>query len=213
MSEIHSTETVIRMRDIRKVYDTGKVQVEALCGIDLEVGSGELVAIVGPSGSGKSTLMNLIGCLDTPSAGSYELRGQSVSGMKRDQLAAIRNRRVGFVFQSFNLLPQITAYENVEMPLRLGELTPVDLINIDGESLIDQPVEHRCCIRIVLVIDVEQLMVDLMGQADPIALAAGRVRHAKEIHHHRTITQPAHVRPPRPIHEIPRAAGDLPSRE
>jgi putative ABC transport system ATP-binding protein len=108
------------MRDIRKVYDTGKVQVEALCGIDLEVDRGELVAIIGPSGSGKSTLMNLIGCLDTPSAGEYELRGQSVSGMKRDQLAAIRNRRVGFVFQSFNLLSQISAYENVEMPLLFG---------------------------------------------------------------------------------------------
>lgn len=119
---IDPTETVIRMQGIRKVYDTGKVKVEALRGIDLEVRRGELVAIVGPSGSGKSTLMNLIGCLDTPTSGSYDLRGESVAGLKREQLAAIRNRRVGFVFQSFNLLPQISAYENVELPMLFGSL-------------------------------------------------------------------------------------------
>jgi putative ABC transport system ATP-binding protein len=111
---------VIRMNGIRKVYDTGKVKVEALRGIDLTVQDGEMVAIVGPSGSGKSTLMNLIGCLDTPSSGSYELQGESVAKMKREQLAAVRNRKVGFVFQNFNLLPQISAYENVEMPLLFG---------------------------------------------------------------------------------------------
>ena len=111
---------VIHMRRIRKVYDTGKIKVEALRGIDLDVQPGEFLAIVGPSGSGKSTLMNLIGCLDTPTDGLYQLRGEPVAGMKRDQLADIRNRRVGFVFQNFNLLPQITAYENVEMPLLFG---------------------------------------------------------------------------------------------
>ena len=111
---------VIHMRDIRKVYDTGKIQVEALRGIDIDVHPGEFIAIVGPSGSGKSTLMNLIGCLDTPTDGLYQLRGEAVAGMKRDQLADIRNRRVGFVFQNFNLLPQITAFENVEMPLLFG---------------------------------------------------------------------------------------------
>jgi putative ABC transport system ATP-binding protein len=108
------------MEDIRKVYDTGKVKVEALRGIGLAIGGGEFVAIVGPSGSGKSTLMNLVGCLDTPSSGTYKLRGQEVAGMDRADLAAIRNRRVGFVFQNFNLLPQITAYENVEMPMLFG---------------------------------------------------------------------------------------------
>jgi putative ABC transport system ATP-binding protein len=112
--------TVIDMRGIRKSYDTGKVKVEALRGIDLAIGAGEFVAIVGPSGSGKSTLMNLIGCLDTPTAGSYHLKGQAVAGLDRNQLAAIRNRRIGFVFQNFNLLPQISAYENVEMPLLFG---------------------------------------------------------------------------------------------
>jgi putative ABC transport system ATP-binding protein len=111
---------VIRMAGIRKVYDTGKVKVEALRGIDLVVHRGEFVAVVGPSGSGKSTLMNLVGCLDTPTEGEYELCGQPIAALSRDGLADARNRRVGFVFQSFNLLPQITAFENVEMPLLFG---------------------------------------------------------------------------------------------
>ena len=113
-------EAIILMKEIRKVYDTGKVKVEALKGIDLSIGKGEFVAIVGPSGSGKSTLMNLLGCLDTPTSGIYELAGENVGGVTRDQLADIRNRRVGFVFQNFNLLPHITAAENVEMPMLFG---------------------------------------------------------------------------------------------
>jgi putative ABC transport system ATP-binding protein len=111
---------IIDMREITKVYDTGKVQVEALRGIDIKVLKGEFVAIVGPSGSGKSTLLNLLGCLDTPTDGEYRLSGESVAGLDRDQLADIRNRRVGFVFQNFNLLPQLSALENVEMPLLFG---------------------------------------------------------------------------------------------
>jgi len=116
--------TVIEMNGIRKVYDTGKVKVEALAGIDLAVTSGEFVAVVGPSGSGKSTLMNLIGCLDTATDGRYRLASEDVSGLSRDELADIRNRRVGFVFQNFNLLPQISAFENVEMPLLFGGVSP-----------------------------------------------------------------------------------------
>lgn len=114
--------SIIHMDAIRKVYDTGKVKVEALKGIDLAIGNGEFVAIVGPSGSGKSTLMNLIGCLDTPTDGRYELAGEHVSDLTRDQLADIRNRRVGFIFQNFNLLPHISASENVEMPMLFGGL-------------------------------------------------------------------------------------------
>ena len=111
---------IIDMNAITKVYDTGKIQVEALRGIDLKVKKGEFVAIVGPSGSGKSTLLNLLGCLDTPTDGDYLLSGESVAGLDRDHLADIRNRRVGFVFQNFNLLPQLTALENVEMPMLFG---------------------------------------------------------------------------------------------
>ena len=118
------TPPVIEMQAIRKTYDTGKVKVEALKGIDLTVSAGEFVAVVGPSGSGKSTMMNLIGCLDTPTDGTYRLAGENVAGLDRDQLADIRNRRVGFVFQNFNLLPQISSFENVEMPLLFGGVPP-----------------------------------------------------------------------------------------
>ena len=119
-----SNGSIIRMSEIRKVYDTGKVKVEALKGVDLDIQQGEMVAIVGPSGSGKSTLMNLIGCLDTPTSGDYALAGERVAGVTRDQLAEIRNRRVGFVFQNFNLLPHITSLENVEMPMLFGGVSP-----------------------------------------------------------------------------------------
>jgi putative ABC transport system ATP-binding protein len=108
---------MIEMRGIRKVYSTGRVEVEALKGIDLDIDRNEYVAIVGPSGSGKSTLMNLLGCLDTPTDGSYRLSGETVGGLDRNRLAEIRNRHVGFVFQNFNLLPYATALENVELPL------------------------------------------------------------------------------------------------
>jgi putative ABC transport system ATP-binding protein len=111
---------MIRMKGIRKKYDNGRVSVEALRGIDLQIGSNEYVAVVGPSGSGKSTLMNILGCLDTPTEGEYELSGDEVAKLDRNQLAEIRNKHVGFVFQNFNLLPYASALENVELPLLFG---------------------------------------------------------------------------------------------
>ena len=108
---------MIQMKQVTKSYTTGAVTFDALKGIDIRIKTGEMVAVVGPSGSGKSTLMNLMGCLDTPSGGEYLLGGSSVGEMTSNQLADVRNRMVGFVFQAFNLLPYATAYENVEAPL------------------------------------------------------------------------------------------------
>jgi putative ABC transport system ATP-binding protein len=113
---------VIDTRGLRKEYVLGTETVRALRGVDLVIRRNEYVAIMGPSGSGKSTLMNLIGCLDTPTAGEYVLNGQPVAGMSDDELARVRNREIGFVFQTFNLLPRSTALENVELPLVYGDV-------------------------------------------------------------------------------------------
>ena len=111
---------VIQIRDLTRVYEMGSEQVHALRGVSLEIRRNEYVAIMGPSGSGKSTLMNLIGCLDTPTGGEYWLNGQEVSRMPDDALARVRNREIGFVFQTFNLLPRASALANVELPLVYG---------------------------------------------------------------------------------------------
>jgi putative ABC transport system ATP-binding protein len=111
------TSPLIAITGLQKVYRVGAHEIPAIGGIDLEIDAGEYVAIMGSSGSGKSTLMNLIGCLDTPTAGTYRLAGVDVSNLSDDRLAAIRNREIGFVFQTFNLLPRSTAAQNVELPL------------------------------------------------------------------------------------------------
>ncbi|NTV74100.1 ABC transporter ATP-binding protein [Geothrix sp. 21YS21S-2] len=111
---------LIRLKDIKKYYQMGDMEVRALDGVSLDIHRGEYVAIMGPSGSGKSTMMNVIGCLDTPSAGHYELNGKLASAMTDDDLAKIRNEEIGFVFQTFNLLARTTALQNVELPLIYG---------------------------------------------------------------------------------------------
>ncbi|HET8715799.1 MAG TPA: ABC transporter ATP-binding protein [Holophagaceae bacterium] len=121
-----SDAPLIQLTDITKVYQMGDMEVRALDGVSLTIGRGEYVAIMGPSGSGKSTMMNVIGCLDTPSSGSYVLNGKQVEAMSDDELAQIRNEEIGFVFQTFNLLARTTALQNVELPLIYAGVKPED---------------------------------------------------------------------------------------
>ena len=115
---------LIELRNLHKVYDLGEVKVEALKGVSLDIHEGEFVALIGPSGSGKSTLMNTIGCLDHPTSGSYRLAEEEVAGLDADRLAQVRNKRIGFIFQNFNLLARTSAVENVEVPLLYNPKMP-----------------------------------------------------------------------------------------
>jgi putative ABC transport system ATP-binding protein len=134
-----SDTTVIDLSEITKIYQMGDVKVTALDGISLAVHEGEFLAIMGPSGSGKSTLMNILGCLDRPTSGTYLLAGEDVSRMNREQLARIRNQKIGFIFQSYNLLTQATAIQNVLMPVvyrRDGHITNQERLEMAHDALI-----------------------------------------------------------------------------
>jgi len=135
--------SVIRVENLHKVYDLGEVQVHALRGVSLSIGSGEFVAIMGASGSGKSTFMNLIGCLDRPSRGRYLLEGQDVSKLSNRELARVRNRKIGFVFQGFNLLARTSALENVELPLIYSGIPREERVSRAREALRSVGLEGR----------------------------------------------------------------------
>ena len=134
---------LIQLDNIERIYTVGETQVKALKGISHSIQKGELLAIMGPSGSGKSTLMNIIGCLDRPTSGSYLLEGQNVSAMNKNQLARIRNKKIGFVFQNFNLLARTTALENTELPLLYSDVSSKKSTELAMRSLAQVGLEGR----------------------------------------------------------------------
>ena len=134
---------LISLNKIKRYYDVGGEIVRALDGVDLIIKQNEYISIMGPSGSGKSTLMNMIGCLDTPTEGTYEFEGELVHKMDDDQLASIRNRKIGFVFQTFNLLPKATALRNVEVPLIYSNIPKSDRLIMASDSLVSVGLEDR----------------------------------------------------------------------
>ena len=134
---------LIEMHELTRVYQLGPQEIYALRGVDLVVGQGEYVAIMGPSGSGKSTLMNIIGCLDRPSAGKYILDGTPVESMNDDELAAVRNKKIGFVFQTFNLLARTTALQNVELPLVYAKIPRAERRQLAEEALAAVGLQER----------------------------------------------------------------------
>ena len=137
---------MLRLEDIKKSYTLGKVDLEVVKGISLEVQKGEMLAIMGPSGSGKTTLLNLIGCLDRPTSGKYILDGREVSNLSRGELAEVRSKKIGFIFQTFNLLPQLTARANVELGMRYGGMTNTSSI-VALEALKRVGLEERAAHR------------------------------------------------------------------
>src|SRR4051812_11263630 len=134
-SHAATTDPVIRVEDLHKYYDLGETKVHALRGVSLDIQHGEFVAVMGASGSGKSTMMNILGCLDKPSNGRYLLEGVDVAGFDKKKLAEIRNRRIGFVFQGFNLLARTTALENTELPTLYAKIAPAERARRAREAL------------------------------------------------------------------------------
>lgn len=143
MNLISSSQPLIKLDNIYKTYGTGEIQVHALSGVNLVIESGEYCAIMGSSGSGKSTLMNIIGCLDRPTVGNYYLNGENVASLSARQLAVVRNQQIGFVFQQFHLLPQLTALENTMLPMVYGGVSDIDRKERAKQALIKVGLGNR----------------------------------------------------------------------